>query len=283
MTKETLREQNERLHKELEEARVQIQQLQWKVSKLNDATNAAYEKSSCYKADQACIKNLLSQLKIFKNQLMISRQEKRKVDERIRSLNNLERDTAAKNMEHAQDILNDISKNSEYYKVLIHELEVAHSDYRRLKYVNDQLEENNEVLKQRVEDLENSIEECHEATIEAYQLMRESNKRYEAETAAQQKKIWALQKENKKLWNHSGNIDKNPFGAGRKKNDKTYMKRYVEFCDLSKKGMSITEIMETMQISRSTYFRFLKGYKEDCEMDAIHDEITNSSSLKNNK
>lgn len=276
MAKETLKEQNERLIKELKEAREQIQQLQRDISTLNDENNAAYEKSSYYKADQACIKDLQSQVKTLKSQLSHSREEKRKADEEIRLLN-LERDTAVENMMYAQDARSDAYRDSWHYKTLTHELEVAHSDYRRLKYVNDQLKEDNEVLKQRVEDLEYSVAERHKETVEAYQEMEEYTKRYASETKELQKKVWALQAENKKLIERSGNTEKNPFGAGRKKNDKKYMKRYVEFCDLARKGMSMIEIMETMQISRSTYFRFLKGYKEDCEMDAIHEEIMKSS------
>ena len=276
MAKETLKEQNERLMKELEEARAQIQQLQKEVSKLNDETNAAYEKSSYYKADQACIKDLKSQVETLKSQLSHSREEKRKADEEIRLLN-LERDTAIENMAYAQDMRNDAYKDSYHYKIWSNELEVAHSDCRRLKFANKQLQENNEVLQQKVEDLEHSVAERHKETVEAYQEMEEYTKRYASETKELQKKVWALQAENKKLIERSGNTEKNPFGAGRKKNDKTYMKRYVEFCDLARMGMSMTEIMETMQISRSTYFRFLKGYKEDCEMDAIHEEIMKSS------
>lgn len=277
MAKETLKEQNERLLQELKEARAQIQQLQRDISTLNDENNVAYEKSSYYKADQACIRDLKNQVETLKSQLSHSREEKRKVDEEIRSLNNLERNKTVKNMGHVEDIISDISKDSDYYKTLTHELEVAHSDYRRLKYVNDQLEENNEVLKQRVEDLEHSVKERHKETVEAYQEMEEYTKHYASETRELQKKVWALQAENKKLIDRSGNTNKKSSNAGRKKNDKTYMKRYNTFCDLIWKGMSMEDIMGTMEISRRTYFRFLKHHREDCQIDAIHDEIIKSS------
>lgn len=271
----TLKEQNERLMKELEEAKTQIQQLQRDISALNDENNAAYEKSSYYKADQACIKDLQSQVKTLKSQLSHSREEKRKADEEIRLLN-LERDTAIENMAYAQDVRSDAYKDSWHYKMLTHELEVTHSDCHKLKNQNKQLKKDKEVLQQKVEDLEHSVEERHKETTEAYKSMSEMLDKHEKELSKSQRKIWKLEDENKKLQERSENL-KNPFGAGRKKNDKTYMKRYVEFCDLARKGMSMTEIMETMQISRSTYFRFLKGYKEDCEMDAIHEEIMKSS------
>lgn len=278
MARETLREENERLVKELKEARAQIQQLQKEVSKLNDETNAAYEKSSYYKADQACIKDLQSQVKTLKSQLSHSQEKNRKATEEIRLLN-LERDAAIENMAYAQDTRSDAYKDSWHYKTLTHELEVAHSDCRRLKFANKQLQENNEVLQQKVEDLEHSVEERHKETIEAYKTMSEMRDKHEKEFTKSQRKIWKLEDENKKFQERSENL-KNPFGAGRKKNNKDnkkYMKRYIEFSSLVRKGMSMENIMETMQISRSTYFRFLKVFKEDQEIDE------REKSMENNK
>lgn len=230
MAKETLREQNERLAKELKEARAQIQQLQQEVAKAN---------------------------------------------EEIRLLN-LERDTAIENMAYARDIRSDAYKDSWHYKTLTHELEVAHSDCHRLKNENKQLKEDKEVLQQKVEDLEHSVEERHKETTEAYKSMSEMLDKHEKELSKSQRKIWKLEDENKKFQERSENL-KNPFGAGRKKNDAAYIKRYVEFSSLVRKGMSMEDIMGTMQISRSTYFRFLKVFKEDQEIDE------REKSMKNNK
>ena len=230
MAKETLREQNERLAKELKEARAQIQQLQQEVAKAN---------------------------------------------EEIRLLN-LERDTAIENMAYAQDIRSDAYKDSWHYKTLTHELEVAHSDCHKLKNENKQLKEDKEVLQQKVEDLEHSVEERHKETTEAYKSMSEMLDKHEKELSKSQRKIWKLEDENKKFQERSENL-KNPFGAGRKKNDAAYIKRYVEFSSLVRKGMSMEDIMGTMQISRSTYFRFLKVFKEDMEIDE------REKSMKNNK
>lgn len=257
-----LKEQNERLMKELEEARVQIQQLQKEVSKLNDETNAAYEKSSYYKADQACIKDLQSQVKTLKSQLSHSQEKNRKATEEIRLLN-LERDAAIENMAYAQDMRSDAYKDSWHYKMLTHELEVSHSDCHKLKNENKQLKKDKEVLEQRVE-------EAHKNTLELGKSSEESEK-YLVKT------INELRAENEKLWKRSQNTEKNPFGAGRKKNDAAYIKRYVEFSSLVKSGMSMEDIMGTMQISRSTYFRFLKVFREDQKIDE-HEE-----SMKNNK
>ena len=230
MAKETLREQNERLAKELKEARAQIQQLQQEVAKAN---------------------------------------------EEIRLLN-LERDTAIENMAYAQDIRSDAYKDSWHYKTLTHELEVAHSDCHRLKNENKQLKEDKEVLQQKIKDLEHSVEECHKETTEAYKSMSEMLDKHEKELSKSQRKIWKLEDENKKFQERSENL-KNPFGAGRKKNDAAYIKRYVEFSSLVRKGMSMEDIMGTMQISRSTYFRFLKVFKEDQEIDEREKSMKNNN------
>lgn len=213
MERETLKEQNERLAKELKEARAQIQQLQQEVAKAN---------------------------------------------EEIRLLN-LERDTAVENMAYTQDKAH---KDLIHYKMLEYELEAAHSDCRRLKFANKQLQEDNEVLQQKIKDLEHSVEERHKETIEAYETMSEMRDKHEKEFTKSQRKIWKLEDENKKFQERSENL-KNPFGAGRKKNDDKWKDRYTMFSDLVRAEISMENIMETMQISRSTYFRFLKVYKED--------------------
>ena len=227
MDRETLKEQNERLAKELKEARAQIQQLQQEVAKAN---------------------------------------------EEIRLLN-LERDTAVENMAYTQD---EAHKDLIHHKMLGYELEAAQSDCRRLKFANKQLQEDKEVLQQKIKDLEHSVEECHKETTEAYKSMSEMLDKHEKELSKSQRKIWKLEDENKKFQERSENL-KNPFGAGRKKNDAAYIKRYVEFSSLVRKGMSMEDIMGTMQISRSTYFRFLKVFKEDQEIDE------REKSMKNNK
>lgn len=261
MTREALQEQNKQLLQELKKARAQIQRLQQMVEKLNDATDEAYLKSSYYEADQACMRYLKNQVETLKSQLLNSQEKNRKANEEIRLLN-LERDSAIENMAYAQDIRSDAYKDSWHYKTLTHELEVAHSDCRRLKFANKQLQESNEVLQQKVEDLERSVEERHKETTEAYKSMSEMLDKHEKELSKSQRKIWKLEDENKNLQERSKNL-KNPRGAGRKKNDDKQKKKYKMFSDLIRTGISMENIMETMQISRSTYFRFLKRYKED--------------------
>lgn len=262
MTQEALQEQNKQLLQELKKARAQIQRLQQMVEKLNDATDEAYLKSSYYEADQACMRYLKNQVETLKSQLSNSQEKNQKVNEEIRLLN-LERDSAIENMARAQDMRSDAYKDSWHYKTLTHELEVAHSDCRRLKFANKQLQEDKEVLQQKIEDLERSVEERHKETTEAYKSMSEMLDKHEKELSKSQRKIWKLEDENKKLQERSKNL-KNPRGAGRKKNDDKQKEKYKMFSDLVRAEISMESIMETMQISRSTYFRFLKRHKEDC-------------------
>ena len=259
MTREALQEQNKQLLQELKKARAQIQRLQQMVEKLNDATDEAYLKSSYYEADQACMRYLKNQVETLKSQLSNSQEKNRKANEEIRLLN-LERDTAVENMAYTQD---EAHKDLIHHKMLAYELEAAHSDCRRLKFANKQLQEDKEVLQQKVEDLEHNVEERHKETIEAYKTMSEMRDKHEKEFTKSQRKIWKLEDENKKFQERSENL-KNPFGAGRKKNDDKQKEKYKMFSDLVRMGISMENIMETMQISRSTYFRFLKRYKEDC-------------------
>lgn len=258
MTREALQEQNKQLLQELKKARAQIQRLQQMVEKLNDATDEAYLKSSYYEADQACMRYLKNQVETLKSQLSNSQEKNRKANEEIKLLN-LERDSAIENMAYTQD---EAHKDLIHHKMLEYELEAAHSDCRRLKFANKQLQEDNEVLQQKIKDLEHSVEDRHKETTEAYKSMSEMLDKHEKELSKSQRKIWKLEDENKNLQERSKNL-KNPRGAGRKKNDDKQKKKYKMFSNLIRTGISMENIMETMQISRSTYFRFLKRYKED--------------------
>lgn len=241
MAKETLREENKRLIKELEEARLQIDLLRKEVSKINNDTNAAYENSSFYEADQACIRDLKQQVEVLKRQLSYSRKEREKASEEIRLLT-IEKNVAVERMADAQNSRNDTHRN----KILSKELEAVHRECRELKLENKKLKEDKELLEQRVSDLVHSLEEAD--------------------------------KNNEKLRkNQTGELVHNARGAGRKKNDATYMKRYAEFADLVRNGNGMTEIMQQMKISRSTYFRFLKLHREGKVLDEREDSILKKS------
>lgn len=262
MAKETLREENKRLIKELEEARLQIELLKKEVSKINNDTNAAYENSSFYEADQACIRDLTQQVEMLKRQLSHSRKEREKASEEIRLLT-IEKNVAIERMSDAQNNRNDTHR----HEMLSQELEVVHRECRELKLENKKLKEDKELLEQRVSDLEHSLEEADKNTDKLGKTMEESSDYYI-------KQIKQLQAENEKLRkNQTGEPVHNARNAGRRKNDKTYMKRYAEFADLVRNGNGMTEIMQQMKISRSTYFRFLKLYREDKVLDEHEDSI----------
>lgn len=121
----------------------------------------------------------------------------------------------------------------------------------------------------------------------AYLASQNQIKRLEEQNKALEQKNKRLQEENRKLRSQTEPVH-NARGAGRKKNDAAWIKKYVEFCSLVKDGKTMADIMGTMQISRSTYFRFMKSYKEDLELDdaidTAQEEIRKKNKVsKNNK
>lgn len=106
--------------------------------------------------------------------------------------------------------------------------------------------------------LENEVKEL-KFQIEGYENhFQELGKTLEKSSDYYIKTIKELQEENRKLWSSSSHNNRN---AGRKKNNEEIRKRYLTFGSLMKKKTSMKDIMEIMQISRSTYYRFLKEYK----------------------
>ena len=213
MAKETLKEENKRLTQELKEARSQVELLMKEVSRLNNEANAAYEHSSFYEADQACIRDLKQQVEMLKSQLSHSRKEREKASEEIRLLT-IEKNVAVERMADAQN-------SSNVYKInmLSEELETVYRENRELRVENEALRKSKPVHNER--------------------------------------------------------------NAGRKKNDAAWIKKYVEFCSLVKDGKTMADIMGKMQISRSTYFRFMKSYKENLELDTVIDTTQEKIRKKN--
>ena len=168
---------------------------------------------------------------------------------------------------------NDSNKVVLECQILKKEIADIDSERRQLKFENKRLKKDNEVLKQKVEDLENSVNESHKNTIAVGKTMEESSEFY-------LKQIQELQEENRKLRSQTELVH-NARGAGRKKNDAAWIKKYVEFCSLVKDGKTMADIMGKMQISRSTYFRFMKSYKEDLEFDTAIDTAQEEIRKKN--
>ena len=213
MAKETLKEENKRFTQELKEARSQVELLMKEVSRLNNEANAAYEHSSFYEADQACIRDLKQQVEMLKSQLSHSRKEREKASEEIRLLT-IEKNVAVERMADAQN-----SSNVYKINILSEELETVYRENRELRVENEALRKSKPVHNER--------------------------------------------------------------NAGRKKNDAAWIKKYVEFCSLVKDGKTMADIMGKMQISRSTYFRFMKSYKENLELDTVIDTTQKKIRKKN--
>lgn len=74
----------------------------------------------------------------------------------------------------------------------------------------------------------------------------------------------ALLQENRQLKNELFELHsaRNVRGAGRKKNDAKWIDSYVHFCRLYQDACTMEEVMEQMQISRATYYRYKKIYQD---------------------
>lgn len=261
------RETNAQLKKELEEARENVKDLMLKLAEMNKKANTAYEQSPLYKTNQNQIATLNKKCDQLQKALDDANITIRQLEVNIEIMGeNVEKNNSTKVLSECQ--------------ILKKENEELYSERRQLKFENKQLKKDNEVLKQKVEDLENSVDESHKNTIAVGKTMEESSEFY-------LKQIQELQEENRKLRSQTEPVH-NARGAGRKKNDAAWIKKYVEFCSLVKDGKTMTDIMGKMQISRSTYFRFMKSYKEDLELDTAIDtaqeEIRKKNKVsKNNK
>lgn len=74
-------------------------------------------------------------------------------------------------------------------------------------------------------------------------------------------KIQELQKELSICQKNSGQVH-NARGAGRKKMNKEMQDRLTTFSDLLNEGHPMSEIMRKMGISKATYFRYLKIFRQ---------------------
>ena len=74
----------------------------------------------------------------------------------------------------------------------------------------------------------------------------------------------SLLQENRQLKNELSELHsaRNVRGAGRKKNDAKWIDSYVHFCRLYQSACTMEEVMEQMQISRATYYRYKKIYQD---------------------
>lgn len=71
----------------------------------------------------------------------------------------------------------------------------------------------------------------------------------------------------------------NERGAGRKKFNDDYIKKSIEFQNLYNSQKSINEIMEIMEISRATYYRFKKWIDETGGISSANEPIEGQMSI----
>lgn len=265
----------DQLESELKAAQGQVQELLLEIGKLKQANIESYEQSPLHEADQKAIHDLqvkLDGMKYVCNLLQEKNIKLRKEREEllpqlsgsdedrnklIRKLQE-ERD----DLQHEVRVLKEKLKNSEN-AAIIESLEVCNASFQR---EISQLKEEKELLELTVNDLKHSLELSHENTLEIGKELEKSSNRYRKEIEGLEKQILALKAENRKLWGETDYV-RNVRGAGRKKNNEEQIKKYLAFGNLMKKGTSMKDIMEIMGISRTSYFRYLKKYKEDKEFD----------------
>lgn len=265
----------DQLESELKAAQGQVQELLLEIGKLKQANIESYEQSPLHEADQKAIHDLqvkLDGMKYVCNLLQEKNIKLRKEREEllpqlsgsdedrnklIRKLQE-ERD----DLQHEVRVLKEKLKNSEN-AAIIESLEVCNASFQR---EISQLKEEKELLELTVNDLKHSLELSHENTLEIGKELEKSSNRYRKEIEGVEKQILALKAENRKLWGETDYV-RNVRGAGRKKNNEERIKKYLTFGNLMKNGTSMKDIMGTMGISRTTYFRYLREYKEDKEFD----------------
>ena len=266
----------DQLENELKIAQGQIQELLLEIGKLKQAIIEPYEKFPIHEADMKAIHDLKLQLEGMTYARNLFHEKNIKLRKQISELlpqisssteddrNNLIRKLQEErdDLQHEVRVLKEKLKNREH-AVIIDSLEASNASFQR---EIAQLKEDKEVLEITVKNLKHSLELSHENTLEIGKTLEESSNRYRKEIEKLEKQIWALKTENRKLWDETDYV-RNVRGAGRKKNNEERIKKYLTFGNLMKKGTSMEDIMGIMGISRTTYFRYLREYKEDKEID----------------
>lgn len=213
---------------ELEESQKRIQELQQEADRLKNY-------SFIHESDQKLIHNL-------RLQAQISAKNEEEVNQFIEQIK-AERDESDKKLRQMKAQLKN-SRNISFLNSLEERCAALENEKKCLEEYKVFLENEVKELKFQIEGYENHFQEL--------------GKTLEKSSDYYIKTIKELQEENRKLWSSSSHNNRN---AGRKKNNEEIRKRYLTFCSLMKKKTSMKDIMEIMQISRSTYYRFLKEYK----------------------
>lgn len=266
----------DQLENELKIAQGQIQELLLEIGKLKQAIIEPYEKSPIHEADMKAIHDLKLQLEgmtyarnLFHEKNIKLRKQISELLPQISSSTDEDRNNLIRKLQEERDdlqhevcVLKEKLKNSEN-ATLIDSLEVCNASFQR---EIARLEEDKEILDITVKNLKHSLELSQENVLEMERIWKDSVNTNQKEIKKLQDQIWKLKDENRKLWGETDYV-RNVRGAGRKKNNEEQIKKYLAFGNLMKKGTSMKDIMEIMGISRTSYFRYLKKYKEDKEFE----------------
>ena len=266
----------DQLEVELKTAQGQIQELMLEIGKLKQANIESYEQSPIHETDQKAIHDLQIKLDgmkyvcdLLQKKNIKLRKEREELLPQLSSSTDDDRNKLIRKLQEERDdlqhevrVLKEKLKNSEN-AAIIESLEVCNASFQR---EIAQLEEDKKVLEITVKNLKHSLELSHENTLEIERIWKDSVNSNRKEIESLEKQIWAIKAENRKLWGETDYV-RNVRGAGRKKNNEERIKKYLTFGNLMKNGTSMKDIMGTMGISRTTYFRYLREYKEDKEFD----------------
>lgn len=266
----------DQLESELKAAQEQVQELLLEIGKLKQVSIESYEQSPIHEADMKAIYDLQVKLdgmkyvcSLLQEKNIKLRKEREELLPQLSNSTDEDRNKLIRKLQEERDdlqhevrVLKEKLKNSEN-AAIIESLEVCNASFQR---EIAQLEEDKELLELRVKDLKHSLELSHENTLEIGKELEELSNRYRKDIEGLEKQILALKAENRKLWGETDYV-RNVRGAGRKKNNEERIKKYLTFGNLMKNGTSMKDIMGTMGISRTTYFRYLREYKEDKEFD----------------
>ena len=239
---------------ELEESQKRIQELQQEADRLKNY-------SFIHESDQKLIHNLRLQAEGHKYAINLLREKNIQLK---KEASELQAQISAKNEEEVNQFIEQIKAERDESDKKLRQMKAQLKNSRNISFLNSleercaALENEKKCLEEYKFFLENEVKEL-KFQIEGYENhFQELGKTLEKSSDYYIKTIKELQEENRKLWSSSSHNNRN---AGRKKNNEEIRKRYLTFCSLMKKKTSMKDIMEIMQISRSTYYRVLKEYK----------------------
>lgn len=239
---------------ELEESQKRIQELQQETDSLKNY-------SFIHESDQKLLHNLWLQAEGHKYVIDLVRKKNIQLK---KEASELQAQISAKNEEEVNQFIEQLKAERDELDKKLRQMKAQLKNSRNISFLNSleercaALENEKKRLEEDKEFLENEVKEL-KFQIEGYEdHFQELGKTLEKSSDYYIKTIKELQEENRKLWSSSAHNNRN---AGRKKNNEEIRKRYLTFCSLMKEKTSMKDIMEIMQISRSTYYRFLKEYK----------------------